>query len=134
MWPRAHSLSSRTSTRIIFSPASSFFLVVCTSSSLMRCLASRTRFRKPSAWSMPAPHSKYAANKMKDYHTAQPELAAARRAAPLLHVAPIVPHFGIGDDGHPELVNAFHDFLGEFGELRNFRFGAFEKQFIMDLQ
>src|SRR5580704_19405230 len=115
MWPRAHSTSSRVSTRMICSLASRRFFVSRKSSSLMRFFASLTRFRKPLPCSMVSPF----------------DLDWVNRS---FHIAPVETGLRFDQKRNAQLVHALHRIFDQPGKPRQIFLGAFEKQFVVDWQ
>src|SRR5690348_11278730 len=121
MWPRCHSLSSRVSTRMNFSPASRRFLISRKSISLMRFFDSLTIFRNSGECACAMLNLLFATSE--NYRTSE-----------RLHIAPVRAGFDVHQERDTQRMNLLHAVLYERRQLRQLAFGPFEKQFIMNLQ
>src|SRR5579862_1591690 len=141
-WPRAHSLSSRTSTRIIFSRASSRRLISGTSACWMRDRASSTILKNPGECFMGSPEkSRIVASvaQVRPRCIRSLRLFASHRAAGRLehasgHVAPVRTGFHVHDQGDTQSVNLLHGGADQRAQVAEFVGGHLEQQLVVDLK
>ena len=131
-WPRAHSLSSRTSTRIIFSRASRRRLISRKSASLdarFGVVRRSSEIRGSVSWC--APSSDLPERSTVVTRRYSDEL---RQGSAPSHVAPVRAGFHIDDQRNAQRVDLLHGGAHERAQAVEFLGRRFEQQFVVDLQ